>query len=69
VRGWRQVFRRLWVPNKLEELLQQGPIAINIGVYDFAESLQIQGVQVVHVNWSPPAGGDPELMELLDQLL
>jgi FdrA protein len=57
------------VPNKLDELLQQGPIAINIGVYDFAESLQIQGIQVVHVNWSPPAGGDPELMELLDQLL
>jgi FdrA protein len=55
--------------NKLEDLLQQGPIAINIGVYDFAESLQIQGVQVVHVNWTPPAGGDPELMELLDQLL
>jgi FdrA protein len=57
------------VPNKLDEFLQHGPIAINIGVYDFAESLQIQGVQVVHVNWSPPAGGDPELMELLDQLL
>jgi FdrA protein len=55
--------------NKLEDLLQQGPIAINIGVYDFAGSLQIQGVQVVHVNWTPPAGGDPELMELLDQLL
>ncbi|MCJ7786458.1 MAG: hypothetical protein MUP41_21215, partial [Desulfobacterales bacterium] len=60
---------RLLVSNKLEELLQQGPIAINIGVYDFAESLQIQGVQVVRVNWTPPAGGDPELMELLDQLL
>lgn len=57
------------MPNKLDELLQQGPIAINIGVYDFAENLQIQGIQVVHVNWSPPAGGDPELMELLDQLL
>jgi FdrA protein len=57
------------VSNKLEDLLQQGPIAINIGVYGFAESLQIQGVQVVHVNWTPPAGGDPELMELLDQLL
>jgi hypothetical protein len=57
------------VPNKLEELLQQGPIPINIGVYDFAESLQIQGVQVIHVIWTPPAGGDPELMELLDQLL
>jgi FdrA protein len=57
------------VPNKLEELLQHGPIAINIGVVDFAETLQIQGIQVVHVNWTPPAGGDPELMELLDQLL
>lgn len=57
------------MPNKLEELLHQGPIAINIGVVDFAEALQIQGVQVIHVNWTPPAGGDPELMELLDQLL
>jgi FdrA protein len=57
------------VPNKLEELLHQGPIAINIGVHDFAETLQIQGVQVIHMNWTPPAGGDPELMELLDQLL
>ena len=57
------------MPNKLEELLHQGPIAINVGVVDFAETLQIQGIQVVHVNWTPPAGGDPELMELLDQLL
>ena len=57
------------MPNKLEELLHQGPIAINIGVADFAETLQIQGTQVVHVNWTPPAGGDPELVELLDQLL
>jgi FdrA protein len=55
--------------NKLEELLETGPIAINMGVQDFAESLQIQGAEVVHVNWVPPAGGDPELIELLDQLL
>jgi hypothetical protein len=57
------------MPDKLAELLRQGPIAINIGVQDFAESLQIQGVEVVHVTWVPPAGGDPELIELLDQLL
>jgi len=57
------------VPNKLEELLHRGPIAVNIGVADFAEALQTQGVQVVHVTWTPPAGGDPELMDLLDQLL
>ena len=55
--------------NKLDEFLQNGPVAINIGVQDFAASLQIQGVQLVHVDWSPPAGGDPELIELLDKLL
>jgi FdrA protein len=57
------------VANKLEELLRQGPIAINIGVADFGETLHIQGIQVIHVNWIPPAGGDQELVELLDQLL
>lgn len=55
--------------SKLDELLQQGPVAINIGVRDFAESLQNQGGEVVHVDWVPPAGGDPELIELLDRLL
>ncbi|MDI6756096.1 MAG: hypothetical protein QME78_17125 [Thermodesulfobacteriota bacterium] len=55
--------------NKLNELLQNGPKAINIGVQDFAESLQIQGVEVVQVNWDPPAGGDLEMIDLLDKLL
>ena len=55
--------------DKLDDLLQQGPVAVNIGVLDFAASLQAQGAQVVHVQWSPPAGGDPEMLELLDQLL
>ena len=54
---------------KLEELLQQGPRAINLGLQDFAVNLKIQGVEVIHVNWSPPAGGDPELMAILDELL
>jgi hypothetical protein len=26
-------------------------------------------VDVVHVDWAPPAGGDREMIELLDQLL
>jgi len=55
--------------NKLNELLQNGPKAVNIGVQDFAESLQIQGVEVVQVNWVPPAGGDLEMIDLLDKLL
>jgi len=57
------------VPDKLDGLLQDGPIAINMGISDFAASLQTQGVEVVHVHWAPPAGGDPEMIELLDQLL
>ena len=55
--------------DKLEELLQRGPVAVNIGVSDFAESMRLQGIEVVHVHWAPPAGGDLEMIELLDQLL
>jgi hypothetical protein len=55
--------------NKLEELLRQGLKAINLGLQDFAVNLEKQGVEVIHVKWSPPAGGDPELMAILDELL
>ena len=55
--------------DKVYELLERGPVAINLGVQVFAESLEAQGVEVARVDWSPPAGGDKELMDLLDQLL
>jgi hypothetical protein len=54
---------------RLEELLQDGPVVINLGVREFAESLQDQEADVVHVDWEPPAGGDTEMAELLDILL
>jgi hypothetical protein len=44
-------------------------VAINVGLGMFAESLRVQGVQVVQVDWVPPAGGDPQLADLLDELL
>jgi FdrA protein len=53
----------------LKELLDHGPNVINIGVQDLADSLHVQGAEVVQVNWVPPAGGDPEMIALLDQLL
>ena len=53
----------------LEYLLRRGVVAINIGVDDFAASLQSQDVSVLHVDWSPPAGGDQEIMDILDKLL
>ncbi len=54
---------------KLLEMLQSKPVVINIGVRAFAESLQEQGAEVVHVEWTPPAGGDREVAELLEKLL
>ena len=53
----------------LDDLLHSGVIAINIGVDDFAADLQLQDVSVLHVDWSPPAGGDQEIMDILDKLL
>jgi hypothetical protein len=55
--------------DRICELLEQGPVVINLGVKDFAESLKSQDVEVVHVDWTPPAGGDREMIELLDQML
>lgn len=57
------------MPDKMDQLVQIGPVAINIGIQDFAESLRAQGAEVIHVDWTPPAGGDRELIDLLDQLL
>jgi hypothetical protein len=47
----------------IKDLLMRPPVAINIGLFEFAESLQDQGVETIHVNWSPPAEGDPELLD------
>jgi hypothetical protein len=57
------------VADRFDELLDKGPVAVNLGVEDFANSLKAQGVEVIQVDWTPPAGGDREMMELLDQLL
>jgi len=55
--------------SKITELLQEPLVVVNLGLRKFAASLEEQKVEVVQVDWIPPAGGDKELMELLDQLL
>jgi FdrA protein len=42
--------------------------AINIGLETFYTSLSEQGVEVVHVDWRPPAGGDEKLMSILEKM-
>jgi len=51
------------------ELLQKPIVVINLGLKSFADSLKEQQVEVVQVDWVPPAGGDQEVIDLLDQLL
>ena len=55
--------------NAIDRLLSSPIQAINVGVEDFAENLESQEVEVVHVNWTPPAGGDPDIIAILDQIL
>ena len=55
--------------NRIISLLVEPIIVINMGLRIFSESLDDQSVQVVQVDWKPPAGGDKEVIELLDELL
>ena len=54
---------------EIKDLLDEPLVVINLGLKMFAESLAQQKVDVIQVDWTPPAGGDKEMMNLLDQLL
>ncbi len=51
-----------------ENILKETLKIVNVGLQSFAEDLKIQGVEVVHVDWQPPAGGDVEMLRLLERL-
>jgi len=42
--------------------------AINLGLESFAESLKDQDARVIQVDWKPAAGGNPDLMALLEKM-
>ena len=48
--------------------LLERPRVINVGLELFAESLVSQGVEVVAVDWQPPAGGKQKFIDILDKL-
>ena len=53
----------------VNETLLDAPIkVINLGLESFAQDLARNGVEVVHLEWTPPAGGDPKLADLLSKL-
>ena len=41
---------------------------VNIGLESFSKELEEHDVKVLHIDWSPPAGGNPELASLLSKL-
>jgi FdrA protein len=41
---------------------------VNVGIESFALELAQLGVPVIHVQWAPPANGDPRRAALLAQL-
>jgi deoxyribodipyrimidine photolyase-like uncharacterized protein len=54
--------------SRSEDLFKQRLRIVNIGLKTFAEDLKRQGVEVIHVDWQPPAGGDAEMLRILERL-
>ena len=54
---------------QIGKILSGNLIVINIGLRAFAESIEDQEIEVVQIDWTPPAGGDQEMIELLENLL
>lgn len=54
--------------SKKNKLISKELKVINIGIEMFADDLKTQNVDVIHVDWKPPAGGDPDLLKLLEKL-
>jgi hypothetical protein len=46
-------------------LLTEPVRVVSVGLELFADALGAMRVPVVHVDWRPPAGGDPRLADLL----
>ena len=55
-------------PDRIADLLGSPVQVVNIGLERFADTLRAAGAPVVHVEWTPPAGGDARLIALLDRL-
>jgi len=52
----------------IAQLLSQRPRVINVGLREFADALVENDVAVVQYDWSPVAGGDRRMQQLLDAL-
>lgn len=51
-----------------KRLLTGKVTVVNVGLEGFVADLKACDVQVIHVDWVPPAGGDPKMAALLTKL-
>ena len=51
-----------------KSIITQKVKVINVGLDSFYQDLKDLGVDVVHVDWRPPADGDSNLLDILDKL-
>ncbi|MDI6600304.1 MAG: hypothetical protein QME46_00815 [Thermoanaerobacteraceae bacterium] len=54
--------------NRLNELFDSKLKVINIGLHGFADDLKSLDVDVIDVDWRPPAGGSKRMADLLKKL-
>lgn len=54
--------------DKTDELFNSSLTVINVGPKVFGEAVRSQGIEVVQVDWKPMAGGDREMIEILEAL-
>lgn len=54
--------------SKIQQLFASDLNVINVGIEMFKDDLQAQNVSVTHLSWTPPGGGNLEVIAALDQL-
>jgi hypothetical protein len=52
-----------------EKFFGEKLVIANVGIRPFYEDIKKQKITVYQVDWQPPAGGEQELVDLLDKLI
>ena len=53
----------------VRDLINDELIVINVGLSDFYDDLEAQGVKTIHVDWAPTIQLTPEISNILSKLL
>ncbi|MFP3392711.1 DUF1116 domain-containing protein [Brevibacillus sp. SIMBA_040] len=54
--------------SKINELFTSKIHAINVGIEFFKDDIKKQNADAIHLEWKPPGGGKPEIIQALDSL-